>query len=463
MNKIIVVVLFCLVLSSINVSSQYGTYGITSARTMGLANTYTANSYGLFAVNLNPSLLAKERYEDKRFSLLFPNINVQAYSLESVLNLLETISTGRNWILDLDGEKIKTALDNGGEFYLDGTIGYFSAGFTPSDKIGSFAISFTDVLKTVIVLPKFAVDKINNADQKKFAVTLNDFKFFCAWFRAYSLAYARKVDLKQEGVENLYVGGSLKYYTGFLLEYIDISTSVELDAGDEFLFAAEYSATNLRAYSESIGSLNPEATTETGMPFPKPSGRGIGMDISASLEFTKGVIVGLSFTDIGNIKWKSNAKTTNVEGVIRIDSNITLDNIKSYFDSVAIVKESEESIKIQAPTTLRFGMAFQIDKWFNKFPGRMIAAVDLNQEITANMARDQFLRLSSSLEWKPGNHWPIFLTGISYDRFMDSRWSVGLGYEFKIAEIYLATADVVPYVEGSDRFSLSFTSVWYIR
>ena len=93
----------------------------------------------------------------------------------------------------------------------------------------------------------------------------------------------------------------------------------------------------------------------------------------------------------------------------------------------------------------------------------MIASFDLNQEISANEARDQFLRLSTSLEWKPGRHWPIFLTGISYDRFMDSRWALGLGYEFKIAEIYLSTADVVPYVTGSDRFSISFTSIWYIR
>ena len=435
--------------------SQYSTYGITNARNMGMANVYTATSYGLYSVHINPSLLAKERLNGnkQRFSLMLPNVSAQAYNKDVVLDAINYFTETRpiEIVRDIDPEKIMNALEMGGRIYLDGSFGYMSFGYSPSEKIGSFAFSMNDIIKTVIILPKVAVDVIEDPDKTGGTISLNELSMNTVWLRSYTVSYGREIDIRQEGVDGVYVGGALNYYNGFLYSLIDVKSSVSLELGDEFLFGLTYKADVISSSSEDFS-----------MPLPKPTGRGFGLDIAGSIEFTKGVTVGLAFTDIGSIKWTGNTRKREMEGVIRIDSNTTLEDIRSYFDSVNVITTDENEFRSQAPTTMRCGFAFRIDKMVGKFPGRMTAALDIDQDISVNESRDLIPRFALGLEWKPGNYWPVFLTGISYDRYGQRRMALGLGYELKFLEIYFSTAEVAPWLGGGrDMFSASLTTVWY--
>ena len=68
--------------------SQYGSYGLTNARNTGLANTYTANSHGLYAMGINPGLLNKMPGGEE-ISILFPSLTARGYGISNTLATLK--------------------------------------------------------------------------------------------------------------------------------------------------------------------------------------------------------------------------------------------------------------------------------------------------------------------------------------------------------------------------------------
>ena len=66
----IVIVLFL----SIDSSAQYGSFGVTDARSMGMGNTYNATTFDLYAIGKNPGLLSNKEGEHKD-TYNFPNLD----------------------------------------------------------------------------------------------------------------------------------------------------------------------------------------------------------------------------------------------------------------------------------------------------------------------------------------------------------------------------------------------------
>ena len=65
-----------LLFASLIARSQFGSYGVTDARSLGMGNTHNAATYDLYAIGKNPGLLS---YKDGEFkvSVIFPNLTAQ--------------------------------------------------------------------------------------------------------------------------------------------------------------------------------------------------------------------------------------------------------------------------------------------------------------------------------------------------------------------------------------------------
>jgi len=59
-------------LGSFSLLAQYGSFGITDARSVGMGNTYTASSYGVFSMGKNPALLSSNLDDSKSINILLP-------------------------------------------------------------------------------------------------------------------------------------------------------------------------------------------------------------------------------------------------------------------------------------------------------------------------------------------------------------------------------------------------------
>jgi hypothetical protein len=65
------------------------------------------------------------------------------------------------------------------------------------------------------------------------------------------------------------------------------------------------------------------------------------------------------------------------------------------------------------------------------------------------------------VDWKPGRRWPVFLTGITNGQVEDFSWSLGIGYELKFFEIYIASPNMIPTFKGESMQSLSVSMCWH--
>ena len=79
---------------SIAVKAQYGSFGVTDARSLGMGNTYNATTYDLYAIGKNPGLLAKKGGEFK-VSIIFPNLTAQQYGIGDALSTFDYYSTNK--------------------------------------------------------------------------------------------------------------------------------------------------------------------------------------------------------------------------------------------------------------------------------------------------------------------------------------------------------------------------------
>ena len=86
MKNIVSIILF-LLLSTV-LHAQFGSYGVTDARSLGMGNTYNATSYDLYAIGKNPGLLIKNDAPCK-VTFIFPNLTAQQYGITQTLQAFD--------------------------------------------------------------------------------------------------------------------------------------------------------------------------------------------------------------------------------------------------------------------------------------------------------------------------------------------------------------------------------------
>ena len=456
-----------LTLLSFSVRGQYGSFGVTDARSLGMGNTYTATTYDLYAIGKNPGLLPM-RHGNEKVSFIFPNLTAQQYGIGNMLSTFDYYSTNKlrsDGIIELTKDKFKLAIENNGKIFVDGLIGFFSAAYHPGEHIGSFAFSMSDYITAYMDIPDIILE-VNYGDEiKDGTFNLDNFTFKSWWIRSYALSYGRYLYKNDNSLlKNISGGITLKYMTGYAYTDIGLSANATYSTATQTL-SGSYQARSVHAFSEdlsSINSFNQEDSKPRGFLRLRPAAYGYAVDLGFGAELQNGFIFGLAITDLGNLKWTGAAKTSNFDGYVDISGVIDHETIDSLAHEINLESEVSESFSTPTPTALRLGLALQFEKMFNRFPGELLVGFDYNQGLNNEPSNFTASRFSLGFEYRYKPKWPSLLGGYTYDLLKIGRGAIGLGYQTHFADIYVSTIDIFSIVVGGDRLSGSLIIRWKI-
>lgn len=455
--------LFFLLILGHYATAQYGSFGLTDARQLGMGNTYAINSRGLYAAGKNPSLLAYQ-VDNRRLEILFPALSLREYNVAKVSDLIDDFFSQSkiDIITGIDGSIIKNAFDNGGKLYIGLQIGFIGASYTHSEKIGTFSYVMKDFIDGYLQLPTAVLDHLNSGTDTLHAIYFRDFNFQTTWMRSYEVSYGRSLfPGRIDGIKALYAGIGIKYYQGFV--YDNISFSAGSGYNDESgILVGTYQASRRAAYSDDINvdNLFQGEQVMSHVPFMDPVGQGMGVDFGFALQSERGIDVGISFTDLGFINWSGKTKSTTVSGIVRIDSTLTIDDIDSLARLITIEKESADQFKTRPVSALHVGMSFNMEKFIKGIPGELGLTLEMHQGLVDDLINPEFPRLAAGLNWKAGKWYPVLLTGISTSLNNSMVWSLGLGYELSFLHLYLTLPNMLPVIEGKGMNTVSLSASW---
>ncbi|HSG68691.1 MAG TPA: DUF5723 family protein [Bacteroidales bacterium] len=464
--------LFFLSLIPLSAEAQFGSFGVTDARSLGMGNTYTATTYDLYAIGKNPGMLAR-REDPCKVTIIMPNITAQHYGVGKTLSTFDYYSSnkiGDNGLISINKEKFRLALENNGKLFVDALLGFFSVAYHPGERIGSFAFAMSDYITGYMDIPDVILDVNYGNDIPDGRFSLDNFDFKSWWLRTYTLSYSRFIyqggsiyNSSPALIKNISGGITAKYVLAYAYTDIGLTANAYYSTATQTL-SGSYNAHAIFAFSEDLGILNSfdqgNKKKPPGFLKLKPVGRGFGIDIGAGAELRKGWIVGLAVTDIGMIKWQGSARNSDFEGFIDISGVIDYQTLDSLSTGISLVRERREDFNTSMPTAARLGVALKFEEMFNRFPGKLLVGVDYNQGLNNQPSNYTASRFSLGFEYHYKPVWPIFLGGYTIDFLGISRAAIGLGYKTWLVDLYVSTIDIIPIVSGGDRFSASLVARW---
>lgn len=452
--------------------SQYGSTGVTDARSLGLGKTHTATSEGVFAIGINPAnlIFSEEGSVDFSTALPLPSAGLRSgtdfLTYDDFKYYFGEIGGNENILTEDDRNRINRLFENGGLFYTHAGISLLSFHFKPSEEVGSFAFSVGDYGGGKFNFPQ-AIKDLSYTEGKVY--DFSDASFEAWWVRSYSFSYARQLEFLSDGFfEKFGFGFSLKYYQGFgYLATEDISTYLTTNANGTISGQA-----NLLAYSalsEDFGVVydfeNVERESNINI-FPSPAGKGFGFDFGFSAQINDRWKIAAAITDIGQITWNTNAARFISEGDITLTDISDEAQRDSVFNKIFGSGEPIDLFVTKLATAFRFGAAFLVSRDFEEgFPGRLMLAFDYDQGFNNMPGNSTNPRISFGAEWKPWQSFPSIRSGVEFGGTEKLNWSYGMGFDFGFLEIHLATNAMqnLFFPKSSDMLSAAFSSRWKIN
>ena len=456
-----------------NISSfaQYGSTGVTDARSLGLGKTHTATSEGIFSIGINPAnlIFSDEASFDFSTALPFPSAGLRSgtdfLSYDDFEYYFGGIGGSEKILTEDDRTRINRLFENGGLFYTHAGISLLSFHYKPSDDIGSFAFSVGDYGGGRFNFPQ-AIKDLSYTEGKIY--DFSDASIEAWWVRSFSLSYARQLEFLSDGFfEKFGFGFSLKYYQGFgYIATKDISTYLTTNANGTISGEA-----NLLAYSalsDDFGVVydfeNVERNTNLSL-FPTPVGKGFGFDLGFSGQLNDSWKFAIAITDIGQITWNKNAARFVSEGDIIVTDISNKAQRDSVFDKIFGSGEAIDLFVTKLATAFRFGTAWLVSKNHEDgFPGKFMVAFDYNQGFNNMPGNSTKPRVSFGFEWQPWAAFPYIRSGFEFGGAESTNWASGIGYDFGFLEIHLATNAMqnMLFPNSSDFLSAAFSSRWKI-
>lgn len=452
--------------------SQYGSTGVTDARSLGLGKTHTATSEGVFAIGINPAnlIFSEEGSVDFSTALPLPSAGLRSgtdfLTYDDFKYYFGEIGGNENILTEDDRNRINRLFENGGLFYTHAGISLLSFHFKPSEEVGSFAFSVGDYGGGKFNFPQ-AIKDLSYTEGKVY--DFSDASFEAWWVRSYSFSYARQLEFLSDGFfEKFGFGFSLKYYQGFgYLATEDISTYLTTNANGTISGQA-----NLLAYSalsEDFGVVydfeNVERESSINI-FPSPAGKGFGFDFGFSAQINDRWKIATAITDIGQITWNKNAARLISEGDIKLTDISDEAQRDSVFNKIFGSGEPIDLFVTKLATAFRFGAAFLVSRDFEEgFPGRLMLAFDYDQGFNNMPGNSTNPRISFGAEWRPWQSFPSIRSGVEFGGTEKLNWSYGMGFDFGFLEIHLATNAMqnLFFPKSSDMLSAAFSSRWKIN
>jgi len=470
-------------LFSLQIAAQSaGSVGMTDARSVALGRTYTAASNGLGGLGTNPATIFNRRDSTRKWEIIIPfplpqlglKVGTNFFSINEFNYFFGESS------VDADGKKVgkyltaedKTRFTNlfsdGGTFQTDVQATLFAISFKPSAKAGVFTFAIGDVFGSNVTIPKGLVDLLMNGNTPGEVFNFNDTKAEAWWLRKYSLSWAHGMKFLPKIFQDFNYGFSFNIVSGFFYVGIDkmnsqFSTGANnaLTIKNDFMAHSSFSSDFGVSYSFDSTSTKPKASYG---PSPSPAGNGFGADFGFWGKINDVWAVGLSFTDLGSVKWQKNVAEFQANSEVIITNLSDTNQTKNLGDKLSGKDESKyiDAISTPLPSAMHVGVSFQLDKFVNgHFPGKMLIVADYNQGFNDQLRNSKKPRFSLGAEWVPKN-WFLLRTGVSVGGFDKFGWAFGTGFDFGLLELNFGSPDFHYLLQpnGAKRISFAMDSKW---
>ncbi len=446
--------------------AQYGSVGATDARSMGMGNTYTTVSRGVYAIGINPANLLNDN-NFINFSTVLP---IPAISLKTGTNFMSVNDlnyfSGRD-LTDADKQRLNSLFANGGLILGNASVDIFSFELNLGQFLGAFAFSVNDVIGGNITVPRALSELALSGNPLGSSYNFDDTRASSWWIRDYSVSYAREIPELFSGTFDKFTAGiSIKYVQGF--EFIQSEKTsnnfIQTDNSGDITLSTNYRIQS--AFSDNFGvkySFDTAGNNDSHFsPFPSTAGSGFGIDLGFSASMGKQWNFALAITDIGSIAWNKNTALTYSTGSYTITdftNKATQDSINSLFKGVS---ESTSGFTTGLPTALRMGASYRFNFADSRFPGKLLLAMDINKGFNDLPGNSQKARVSIGSEWKPMDWMPYIRSGFSFGGLFGFHWALGLGVDAGLLEFNVSTQDFqsVAAPNSAKYFSFAFDSRW---
>lgn len=456
---------------SITAFAQYGSSGTVDARSIGLAKTYNATSFGIYSLGLNPANLSIMDESTVEFSTLIPLPYISIHTGTDFLsiNQLNYYFGGVNGkarvLTESDKQNFNDLFSNGGFVFANFSTSMFSFALNTGADVGTFALSITDFAGGNITIPQAIVDLGLNGNQSGKKYDFNDEKFKSWWIRNYSFSYSRELlNEPEDDITKILAGVSFKLVHGFYYAGIEkVNTKLETGNMNEIIGYADL--IGYSAFSDAFGVKYDFDSTEhqsSVSPFMPPAGNGLGFDFGISFLLGQSWNISMAITDVGSIKWTKNAAEFNASGEIFVDDLTDDEQLDSLEEKFTGDSRSISGFSTGLPTAFRFGLGWMLNEEDNILLGTLLLGLDYNQGFNDLPGNSKSPRVSFGFEWKPGDWLPYLRSGISVGGADEFAWAVGLGMYTDAIEFNFATSyfQAVVSPNSAKQISVAFGSRW---
>jgi len=441
--------------------AQYGGFGVSDARSMGMGNTGNAYHHEILPISKNPAVMALSP-DTSFFRIVIPNFStraaITAMPLEDFNYFFGGDDDGNRRVLDNeDKQRFLGLFDDTGEVLFSGRLNALAVSFQPDPEIGAFGFSIHDYGGARLAIDQELADVLLFGNQRNRTYDFDETALQFQYTRSYQFRYSRYIYHDSDMMlKSLYGGIALKYYQGFA--YTDLQTSAGSISTNEYnQISGSFSGTRNSAFADALNGLNIFSdlsdNEDGGIAFPESVGSGIGFDIGFVAEI-EDLDVSIGVTDIGSMTWDTNAEVEEFSLDPTIDGLYKNDKIDTLLDDGLTNEIVGNSFESPLATTLRIGfhLPVDIDDW-----GDLDLALDYNQGFDDTAVNSTMPRISAGAHWQPGEWIPSLLTGLSNDRTGSIRWALGIGYETPVLDFYIATNDLLNSISPDDYASVAFT------
>ncbi|MGE5316160.1 MAG: DUF5723 family protein [Acidobacteriota bacterium] len=416
-----------------------------SARTIGMARTFSASSRGLDALGLNPANLAIADSSTSVSFTLVPPIGLNVSSDFFTLDLYNTYFTG---VDSLDGNGRPTGTKIGRKLteadkkdilgrMKDGlshtTMNVNAMLFGAAVNIGSVGIgvSVSDHMGLSLEIPdsyvKFAFYGIDTVGSEyDFGKT----SVRSLWYREYNVSAGVMLPFETKAVKDISVGVGVKMLQGF--NYISTVRNNSLIRSTPL--SSDMSIT-MQSDLEVVHAGIPLDST-AGDNIMKPGGKGFGFDIGASAEVLGGVRLGASVLNIGSISWSgaNNKRIVNKGAYAWRASKYDkeeLDRVGEEIDSIFTSKTVDEpDFSSPLPTSLNIGASIEMRKLIGNFPLPLNLAADVHFGLNDQPGNFTSTLIGLGAELNLLGGWLPVRTGVVLGGRESVQWSAGVGIHF---------------------------------
>ncbi|MEW6652250.1 MAG: DUF5723 family protein [Bacteroidota bacterium] len=470
-KAILVTASLIITISNFAFAQGVGSNGVTDARTMGMAKTFTTSSFGIYSVGKNPANLFQDSAKNVELILPIPLPNISGaigsnfislddydYYFGTKVTNADGSSSGR-LLTEQDKARLKGLFAEGGTVTSDIHIQLVSLSIQPSKNFGAVAFTISDRISGIMTLPKSLIDLGIDGNMPNKVYNFNDTEFKASWLRKYSFSYAR--DLKI--FKSFKVGASVNFVNGFFYAGLD-HIYTELKTGDanvitgkgDFLAYSAFSP-DFKVKYNFVDDKKKEDFSAT--PFPTPAGRGVGFDFGISTMLSENFSIGFSITDIGKIKWDKEAAQYSSSAAIYLDDLSDQAQRDTLINRIT-GKESGKfinSIETDMGRALHIGASIKLER----IPGTMLLAVDYHQGFNDEPGNSKKPRIAVGIDWYDLGIFAL-RTGCSFGGFDKFNWALGLGIDFGLFALNFGTPDFQYLVSPSKakRITFAVDSIW---